>query len=90
MTMPIEFCIGRGFLMIKQIGQRIRELRKAKGISQEQLGLEAGLHRTYIVSVENGKRNISIIALSRIWEGLHITPQTFFDSVLFRNKEPRP
>ena len=72
--------------MIKQIGQRIRELRKAKGISQEQLGLEAGLHRTYIVSVENGKRNISIIALSRIWEGLHIMPQTFFDSILFQKK----
>ncbi|MBR7069023.1 MAG: helix-turn-helix transcriptional regulator [Oxalobacter sp.] len=75
--------------MIKQIGQRIRELRRAKGISQEQLGLEAGLHRTYIVSVENGKRNISISALNRIWEGLHITPQTFFDSSLFKKKESK-
>ncbi len=72
--------------MIRQIGQRIRELRKEKGISQEQLGLEAGLHRTYIVSVENGKRNISISALSRIWDGLHITPQTFFDSIIFKKR----
>ena len=86
MTIFIESSDGKGILMIKQIGQRIRELRKAKGISQEQLGLEAGLHRTYIVSVENGKRNISIIALSRIWEGLHIKPQTFFDSILFQKK----
>ena len=75
--------------MITEIGQRIRELRQSKGISQEQLGLEAGLHRTYIVSVENGRRNISITALSRIWNGLSISPQTFFDSELFKNNKKR-
>lgn len=71
-------------MISKQIGQRIRELRNAKGISQEQLGLEVGLHRTYIVSVENGKRNISIVALSKIWTGLGITPKKFFDSDIFK------
>ena len=68
----------------QKVGQRIRELRNAKGLSQKQLGLEVGLHRTYVVSVENGKRNISIIALNKIWEGLGITPKKFFDSDLFK------
>ncbi len=74
-------------LISQKVGQRIRELRTAKGLSQEQLGLEVGLHRTYIVSVENGKRNISIIALSKIWEGLGITPRKFFDSELFKKEK---
>lgn len=74
-------------LISEKVGQRIRELRHAKGLSQEQLGLEVGLHRTYIVSVENGKRNISIIALSKIWDGLGITPKKFFDSELFRKEK---
>ena len=49
----------------EQIGKRIRELRQAKGLSQEAFALEIGLDRTYIASVENGKRNISIINLKR-------------------------
>ena len=50
--------------MIKQkVGARIRELRNDRGLSQEKLALAAGLDRTYIASVENGKRNIFVIFL---------------------------
>lgn len=53
--------------MIKQkVGARIRELRNDRGLSQEKLALAAGLDRTYIASVENGKRNISIVNLEKI------------------------
>ena len=46
--------------MIKQkVGARIRELRNDRGLSQEKLALAAGLDRTYIASVENGKRNMN-------------------------------
>ena len=47
--------------MIQQlIGNRIREVRKEKGYSQEELAARADLDRTYMTSVECGKRNISI------------------------------
>ncbi|MDD2306208.1 MAG: helix-turn-helix transcriptional regulator [Prolixibacteraceae bacterium] len=46
--------------IIVSFGLRVRELRKAKGISQEGLAFDADIDRTYLNSVENGKRNVSI------------------------------
>ena len=66
-----------------QIGKRIRELRQAKGLSQEAFALEIGLDRTYIASVENGRRNISIVNLEKIWNGLLVTPIEFFNTTIF-------
>ena len=48
-----------GDIRIK-VGNRIRQLRKELLLSQESLAFKAGLDRTYIASVENGKRNLSI------------------------------
>ena len=67
-----------------QIGLRIKELRLGKGISQEELALEVGLDRTYISGVENGKRNISVINLEKIWLFFDLTPSQFFNSSFFR------
>lgn len=66
-----------------QVGQRIKELRFPRGISQEKLALIAGLDRTYIASVEGGKRNISIVNLAKVWNALEITGKEFFDSPVF-------
>ena len=56
---------------IKQkIGERIRKLRKDRGLSQEAFADLAGIDRTYLNSVENGKRNISIINLEKISQAL--------------------
>ena len=49
-----------------QVGQRIKELRQYRGISQEKFALDAGIDRTYIASVESGKRNISDVNLAKI------------------------
>ena len=54
----------------KEVGNRIREIRNERGISQEALAHEAGLDRTYITSVERGKRNISIVNLQKIANAL--------------------
>ena len=41
-------------------GRRIKELRTARGLSQEQLADETGFHRTYVGMVERGERNLSL------------------------------
>ena len=68
--------------MIKQtVGGRIRELRTAAGLSQEKLALAADIVRTYIASVENGKRNISIVNLEKIIKALDCTFAIFFQDL---------
>lgn len=56
-----------------RIGKRIREIRIKKGFSQEKLALLSDLDRTYLPSIENGKRNISITVLERISNALGMT-----------------
>ena len=69
---------------IKQaVGKRIRELRNRLGISQEELADMVGLDRTYITSVECGKRNISIVNVEKLTKALNVSLSVFFD---FDNK----
>lgn len=63
----------------KQIGLRIRDIRTKNGFSQEGLALKADLDRTYITSVENGKRNISIVNIFKISSALNISLKEFFN-----------
>ena len=58
---------------IKQkFGKRIKELRLQKGLSQEALANIAELDRTYIPSIEQGKRNVSIIVIEKLAIALDI------------------
>jgi len=66
-----------------KIGLRIKELRKANGLSQEQLALKAEIDRTYMASVENGKRNVAIVNIEKILSALEISFTQFFNSPLF-------
>ncbi len=69
---------------IKQkIGQRIKELREKNNISQKDLAYAADIDRSYIASVESGKRNISIVNIEKISLAMNITLQEFFNSNLF-------
>ena len=54
------------------LGQHIRELRNAKGFSQEDFAALAGLDRTYMGGVERGERNIATINLIRIAKALEV------------------
>ena len=61
------------------LGKRIRFLRNQLGISQEELADRAEIDRTYITSVECGKRNISIVNIEKISKALGVTLSEFFD-----------
>ena len=65
-------------MITQQVGMRIKELRHKLGISQEELAARANVHRTYIASLEVGKRNISIIALEKIVNALEVSLSDFF------------
>jgi transcriptional regulator with XRE-family HTH domain len=56
-----------------RFGQRLRAVREKAGVSQEKLAEMAGLHRTYVSSVERGKRNISIQNIERLAKALGTT-----------------
>jgi transcriptional regulator with XRE-family HTH domain len=58
----------------KQFGKNVRILREALGISQEELGYRAGLHRTYIGSVERGERNVSLVNICKLAAALECEP----------------
>ena len=71
---------------IKQkIGQRIKELREQKHISQKDLAYTSDIDRSYIASVESGKRNISIVNIEKISLAMDVSVQEFFNSNLFHN-----
>lgn len=53
-------------------GAKLKQIRTAKKISQEELAFRSGLHRTYISSVERGERNISIINMKKIADALEV------------------
>jgi transcriptional regulator with XRE-family HTH domain len=54
----------------QRFAARLREARKARGLSQEALGGLAGLHPTYVGSVERGERNVSIDNMERLANAL--------------------
>jgi len=67
-----------------KVGQRIKELRKELGLSQEALAYNAEVDRTYITDVENGRRNVSVEILDRIIKALKVSIAEFFNSKEFR------
>lgn len=73
--------------ILKCFGTRVKELRQIRKISQEALAFKAGIDRTYMTSVENGKRNLSLKNIEKILNALEITYQDFFTSTIFNEKD---
>jgi len=66
-----------------RVGQRIKELRHKLELSQEALANKAGVDRTYVTDVENGRRNISVELLEKIIKALEVPFSEFFTSKEF-------
>lgn len=64
-----------------RFGERIKQLRLSKGLSQEKFAISINMDRTYYASVENGKRNISIMNIEKIAKGLDISLEELFREV---------
>ena len=60
----------------KKLGSKIRELRKERELTQEDLAYKAGLDYSYINQIENGKRNPSMEAVEKIAKALGVKVQT--------------
>ncbi len=71
----------------KIFARNLREIRIKQGLSQEELADIAGLHRTYVGSVERGERNISIDNMERLASALNINIQ---DLLIDDQQPPRP
>mgnify|MGYP005996343093 CR=1 FL=1 len=59
-------------------GQKVREIRKLKGLSQDQLAYKANLHRTYIGMIERAEKNITLINIEKISDALEININELF------------
>ncbi|MBT2766019.1 helix-turn-helix transcriptional regulator [Paenibacillus sp. ISL-20] len=60
------------------VGERIRSIRKARNLTQADLGEQVDLPQPYVGGIERGERNISLDTLQKLLEALHITPAELF------------
>jgi len=65
--------MGKADDILARFGQRVRELRQAKGLSQEGFAAECGLDRTYVGGIERGERNLALRNIDLIADTLGIT-----------------
>jgi Predicted transcriptional regulators len=62
-----------------QFGARVAEMRKLRGISQEELAFRCGVHRTYIGSIERGEKSPTLNTIQKIAAGLNTDIKSLFD-----------
>ena len=60
-------------------GQKIRQVRQSRGLSQEEFAFITGLHRTYIVQIERAEKNITLKNIEKIAISLHLDPKDLLD-----------
>lgn len=65
--------------ILKKFGERVRQLRKKKDISQEELAHRADLHRTYIGMIERAEKNITLLNIEKIANALEVTVKEIFE-----------
>lgn len=59
-------------ILIK-FGEKVKDLRKKRGLSQEDLAHKAGFHRTYIGMIERAERNITLVNIQKLANALEVS-----------------
>lgn len=72
------------------VAWNLRRLRVARGISQEQLAVDAGIDRTYVGGIERGKENPTVTILGRLAAALDLRITEFFREPRAGSRPPRP
>ncbi len=62
----------------KLFGEKLRELREKRGLSQQELAELSGVHRNYVSDVERGQRNACLVNILRLATALRVAPRELF------------
>jgi transcriptional regulator with XRE-family HTH domain len=76
--LSIRFKMAKKKILIA-FGNKVRELRKENGLSQEELSFKADLHRTYIGMIERAEKNITLVNIEKIAKALDVTLKDLLD-----------
>lgn len=71
--------------LLKQFGERVRELRLRRGLTQEDLAFKSGLHRTYIGMIERAEKNVTILNLQKLANALDVSLPTLLTLIKAKN-----
>ena len=64
--------------ILEKFGEKVREERHKRGLSQEELAARAGVHRTYIGMIERAEKNITLENIEKITKALGLKISDFF------------
>lgn len=62
-----------------RLGRNVRQLREAKGWSQEDYADRAGIHRTYVSDIERGRRNPTVTVVEKLAQPLGVSSGSLLD-----------
>jgi transcriptional regulator with XRE-family HTH domain len=73
--------MGTDVSILDRFGSRVRQLRQARGLSQEAFADKCGLDRTYISGIERGKRNVALRNIEAIAHALAVSVSELADGL---------
>jgi len=80
MSTEVRRSDGERDSQLGSFGERVRELRRQKGLSQNSLAARAGLDRTYLSEIERGRKNLSLVKIVKIATALDVEVTDLFRS----------
>jgi transcriptional regulator with XRE-family HTH domain len=66
--------------IVDRVGLKIRIIREEQGLSQQELGELASLHRAYIGQIERGEKNVGLKNLEKIAKALNVSVRVLVDT----------
>ena len=64
---------------LREFGKNLGKTRKEKGMTQEELGFQSGIDRSYISGIESGRRNVALLNILKLAEALNVDPGSLFE-----------